>query len=116
VAPPRLTPEPIHQLAGLAVEARREGLAFDEFWQRALYPCTKVVRARADDAPPGAVVFTSDGRQRKLSLDALEATRESWRRAYEGEPLAPGEAAVAVLMEALHAVDWSVSARSAVAA
>jgi hypothetical protein len=76
---------PQSQLFRLAVEARAEGLDFEEFWTRALRPGKSLVTRHWSDPPPECVVWPRDTFDRQNAMAAIHATREGWRRAYEGE-------------------------------
>jgi hypothetical protein len=75
----------------LLLEARREGLDFDEAWKVAM----RTVRF-----PKGGSGAASDLNGRAAWRQVLEATKPEWRRAYDRVPSPHGEALVA-LAEAL---------------
>jgi hypothetical protein len=83
-------PTPHAQLGALMVEARREGLTFQEFWERAVRPDRSPVvwRTPVADRPVGCVVWSNDtairAADREVYRDAR--VRDGWRRAYERLP------------------------------
>lgn len=81
MAPPRLH-FPEEQLLAALVEARRQGQSFNSAWEAAL-PQLRM----------GTDTFTC-----RAWHEAFEWSRESWRRAYEGEPPTPAEAAAVQLV------------------
>jgi hypothetical protein len=100
VAPHRRYPDPLTQLRLLAIEARREGVDFDAFWQRAVRPGLPPVLA--NESPSADVVrWPTDREDRAQFLKALEATEHAWRCAYEGLPAPRAIRAVESLYEAL---------------
>jgi hypothetical protein len=60
----------------LLAEARRAGVPFDEAFDSAVWAGWK----------SGGIRFPHQTHVRALYREALEATREEWRRAYEGLP------------------------------
>lgn len=130
---PQRYPSPSEQLLELARDARSRGLSFDQFWDAAVPPAEEVLdkrvvdsrplldeegkvkirpsrvlpRVGTDDAPPGAVLWPRDTRERR---DAYEATvapevREAWRRAYEFVPASPRERSLAALRPFFRALE-----------
>lgn len=123
---PQRYPTPGEQLVLLAVQAREEGLSFDEFWERAvptqepirhktsgrvltdaegrprLRPCR--VLPRVGEEAPGAVLWPRDTRDRRDAYEATCAMKEGWRRAYEKEPPTPAERAMSALRPFLAAL------------
>ena len=98
MAPPQRYPSPAKQLLELGRRARAEGLAFDEFWNRAVRPGQPPLSSRTPAVRTGeisdAVVWPSDTADRAAEQAAAEAMREAWRRAYEEEPPTKGEQAI----------------------
>lgn len=126
-APPRYL-SPHEQVLRLAVVARREGLTFEEFWTRALRPricadcltetllagcpscgtrCHPPLDGRPatvtvrDEAPDYVVRFPTDTADKRAWVAALEASRETFRRAWHHEPPTPADGAFAVLAAGL---------------
>src|SRR4051794_25305800 len=79
-------------LGSYLIDARRDGQPFEEAWPRALTAARSHIRRLPSAIRPDA-------------LAALIATEEGWRRAFEGEPPLPGEAAAAFLLDALDSRD-----------
>jgi hypothetical protein len=75
------------QLRQLAVEARREGVDFEAFWQRAVRPGLPPVTFRTppERVPAGAVRFPNDTLDRTIAqaVHADPRVIEGWRCAYE---------------------------------
>lgn len=95
---------PTHeQLLELAREAKREGLSFAAFWQRAMRPGrTAVTWAVAPERrPEGCVIWPRDTTDRNISIAATLGAREGWRRSYQGLPPTRTEAALARLQPML---------------
>jgi hypothetical protein len=69
---PLKDPLPSEQMVGVLAQCRREGLAFDEAWVRALG--TRQQR--------GVIRFQHATEARRGWREAFEATREEWRAAY----------------------------------
>lgn len=97
-APTKYTP-PHVQLGELAVAALRRGLSFDEFWLEAVRPDRPVVKVTHPDPPPGCVLWPSDPKDGRTWRSAIRETRGGWERAYNREPPAAAERAVAQLRE-----------------
>lgn len=100
-------PPPHVQLRRLAERARAEGVAFEEFWERAVRPGQPpVTYYKAEgDRPADAVVWSTDTTDRNLARAAVEESREGWRRAYEGEPASRPEQALIVLSPLLAMIE-----------
>lgn len=82
------------------MQARREGITFEDFWFRAIRPGQKLVTtetARKADPPPGAVVWPMDSADRANFIAATNAAKEFWYRAYEHLPPNRGELAMSRL-------------------
>jgi hypothetical protein len=83
-------PTPHAQLGELMVEARREGLTFDEFWDRAVRPGRSpvVFRSAEEGRPAGCVVWPNDTADRRDALEVIRdpLVKDGWRRAYERQP------------------------------
>jgi len=94
---------PHEQLRDLAIEARREGLSFEEFWERAIRPgksplvTTETVRTTSP--PTGALVWPKDSADRANAIAATNFAKDFWHRAYDRMPDTKGEAAFATLRE-----------------
>jgi hypothetical protein len=73
---------PDEQLLGLMIEARRRGEAFEAAWEEAL----------------PQLRMGTDTSTRQAWTAAFAWTRDSWRRAYEGEPPTPAETAAVYLV------------------
>jgi hypothetical protein len=75
------------QLFGLALQARSEGLSFDEFWTLAVRPGLPPVTWKTPDAlvPAGAIRWPNDSWDRTVAQDvhADPGVVEGWRCAYE---------------------------------
>jgi hypothetical protein len=105
MAPPRLHEDPLVQLGRLAVGARRNGMPFDEFWQRAVRPDGPWILVTTPCPPAEAIRWPTDRDARLGAYAAAVATREAWRRAYEGEAPARSERAVTELLSVLTSDD-----------
>lgn len=82
------------------MEAFREGVAFEEFWLRAVRPgVSPLVTTETPSPPPTAIVWPRDSADRNNWITAIRGTKEGWRRAYLAEPEAPGDRALSVLAE-----------------
>lgn len=104
----RLYQTPREQLFVLAVQARRRGLSFDEFWDEAVRPNLPPITRRHVDPPDNCVVWPSDTADRNAERAATSGAREGWRRAYEGRDPLPREKALPILAAHLvHASDSS---------
>lgn len=90
---------PAHeQIRDLAIEARRDGVSFDEFWLRAVRPgLSPRVNVETRNPPPTAVVWPRDSYECANALAAAAASKDTWRRAYERQPPTPGDRALAIL-------------------
>ena len=99
MAPPVVYEQPHEQLLRLAVAARERGLSFEVFWREALNVGGDIVYVTDENPPPGAVRWPTDGRERIPWRRSMLETRETWRRAYEGEPPTRREHAVRLLAE-----------------
>jgi hypothetical protein len=113
----------------LAIEAKAEGLTFEEFWERAIPPAKKGGRKRksanrepgpepdygsplisaAQELPPGRllqpgqteVYWPDDTFSRHDSYRGILDSEDGWRRAYLGLPPARGESALLLLAPAM---------------
>jgi len=103
VPAPQRYAAPHEQILVLAIEARREGVPFEEFWQRAVRPNSteKLITTKTVEPPPDAVVWPYDSADRNLAIGATAAVKENWRRAYERQEPTRGELAFAALWEIL---------------
>lgn len=94
---------PHEQLRDLGVEAKREGLSFEEFWARSVRtgesPAVTTESARTIEPPAGAVVWPRDSIDHANARAAINGTKEGWRRAYEGEPATQGDRALLILCQ-----------------
>lgn len=91
---------PHEQIRVLAVEARREGVSFEDFWHRAIRPGQKLVTTetvQSSPAPAGAVVWPRDSADRANAIAATNGAKEFWHRAYNRVPPTRGERALGVL-------------------
>lgn len=83
----------------LAVEARREGVSFDAFWERAVRPGrSPLITTETENPPPEAVVWPRDSSDRANAIHATKSAKEYWRRAYDREPPTRGERALTLLL------------------
>lgn len=102
-------PSPHEQLSVLALAARREGLSFGAFWERAVRPGLQVItwRMAVERRPVGCVVWPNDTFDRQQALEATldPVVADGWRRAYELAPPERREAALKVLAPQLAALD-----------
>ena len=91
------------QLRELAVRARREGLSFDAFWERAVRPKATPVtwNMPPDERPAGAVVWPSDSQDRATSRGATLGAKAAWKRAYNRAPATRADRAAAHLVGAI---------------
>lgn len=99
MAPPPKYATPAAQLRSLALDARHEGLTFDEFWDLAFPPdrgwiLTTTPRAKR---PARCVVFPSDSPEAQAWREAIFASRDGWRRAYDRMEPTPEERALRIL-------------------
>ena len=95
------------QLRDLLAESRREGLSFDEAWERAIVPGAKLTTTNTphEERPDGAVVWPADTRDRQLIRGAVLEGREAWRRGYDRAPETPAERALCILFSELRLED-----------
>lgn len=118
---PKRYPTPEEQLVELGHRARKEGLTFEEFWNRAV-PAAEVVIDKATgepvlddvgdpkikpsrvlprhdtvDPPEGAILWPRDTRLRRDAYEVVLSGKEIWRRSYEGLPLSRRERAIRAL-------------------
>jgi hypothetical protein len=71
----------------LAIEARREGVAFETYWERSVRPGRKpLITTNTEHPPPEAVVWPADSSNRAIAISAALATKDGWRRCYEQIP------------------------------
>lgn len=101
MAPPRLYKPPHEQLYELLVEARVEGLSFEDAWVRAMRPGKPIIMVTAEDPPHGAIRWPTDSKERIAWQGALRSVKDSWRRTYQGRPATSRERAAVVLAEHL---------------
>lgn len=93
---------PHEQLRDLGIQARREGLGFEEFWLRAVRPdLSPIITTETPDPPPHAVVWPRDSTDRNNSMTAAIASKEIWRNAYENRPPTKSEEALSLLRSLL---------------
>lgn len=86
------------QMVFLAQEARREGLSFEDWWDRALRPGRPPILVTMKQPwPTGCVVWPSDSWDRNGWRDATLQIKEGWRRAYNQDPATPQENAIRIL-------------------
>jgi hypothetical protein len=78
VPAPRKHPPPLEHLRTLLAEARAEGLDFDAAWERAVGK-----KGPSGERIGGTVRFPHATVHRRSWRQALEATIEEWRAAYE---------------------------------
>lgn len=106
MAAPAKYPAPHEQLLALARRARLEGLAFEEFWERAVRPGRPAVTwaTPIERRPAGCVVWPRDTRDRNVSISATLDAMSGWRRAYLGLPAPRAEAALLRLRPLLDAI------------
>lgn len=97
VPAPQRYPAPHQQLLTLAREAKAEELTFDEFWERAVRPGLTPVRMNHPDPPTGAILWPRDTTDRRITMEAIQATREAWRCSYEDRRQTRSERAFASL-------------------
>lgn len=110
VAPKPTYPAPHKQLGLLMVEARRDGLSFDEFWSRSMRPQMALVMVTDPDPPVGAVRWPTDRNDRVAWRGAILEMEAGWRRAYDREPPSRGERALALLADEIGALAEVVGA------
>ena len=95
-------PAPHEQLRDLGIQARREGLSFEAFWDRAVRPgISPLITTETADPPANVIVWPRDSTDRNNSMAAIRSSKETWRAAYEHKPQTAGERAFAVLREVL---------------
>lgn len=94
---------PAEQLRELAVSARADGVPFEAFWMRALFPANHRLVYQTDPPEycPDAVRWPSDKRDRDEWKEVLAEVKEAWRRAYEYRPAPRSETAAGVMGESL---------------
>ncbi len=109
-------PAPHEQLRDLGIQARREGLSFETFWERAVRPgMSPVITTETKDPPPNAVIWPRDSTDRNNSMAAIRSTEETWRRAYERRPPTPSEGSLGILRHLLAEGVGGIEERSEVA-
>lgn len=101
MAPARRYAPPIQQLVGLLADSRRRGLPFTAAWDEALRPDKSIVMSTTLNAPETALRWPTDKTEREAWRVALRASREMWRRSYEGEPVTRQERALVALASEL---------------
>jgi hypothetical protein len=95
-------PAPHEQLRDLGIQARREAVSFEAFWERAVRPgMSPIITTETKDPPSNAVIWPRDSTDRNNSMAAIRSSEETWRRAYEGAPQTSAERAFGVLRELL---------------
>jgi hypothetical protein len=83
-------------------DARDALLSFDAAWDRAMaVGFGRTVLTTTTNPPEGAVRWTTDSATRAIERDALLATRDGWRRAYQRRPATVRERSVTELLRAL---------------
>lgn len=97
-----MAPQPIYdpphvQLGRLVVDAQARGLTFEEFWDEAVRPNKTWVMTTAKAPPVGAVKWPTDRTDRESWKAAIMATKEGWRRVYDGEQATSQETALGLL-------------------
>lgn len=120
-------PAPHSQLSALAVDAKRRGMSFEEFWEEAARPrrcracelstllpeCPECgartvgptpVTVSDPDPPVRAVLWPTDSVDRRTWLGAVDESREGWQRAYEGLEAPRRELALRRLSPTLDAI------------
>lgn len=105
MAPPALYDRPHVQLVRLLADARRRGLSFGEAWVEAIRPGKAIVMTTTVAAPATAIRWPTDRFDREAWRNAIVGSRESWRRAYYGDPPSSSELAVVMLSELLHGLE-----------
>lgn len=100
MAPPVRHEDAAAQVVELLRAARERGVPFEQAWEATVERRPMVLTSHRDP-PPGVVRWHSDGRERIAAIEALRATREAWRRAYEGDPVGVVERALPALLSAL---------------
>lgn len=99
MAAPARYPTSHAQLRALAEEARREGVPFEDFWDRAVRPDQPPVTYYKPECerPADCVVWPRDTTDRNLARAATEDAKEGWRRAYLNLPAPSSERALTIL-------------------
>lgn len=93
---------PHEQLGKLAVEARRNGVPFEEFWVCAVRPHrSPIVTKNTIDPPAGAIIWPHDSNDRATAIKAALEAKDVWRRAYEGIEPTRAELAIGVLWQSI---------------
>jgi hypothetical protein len=116
MAPPRQYEPPHEQLYSLLVQARIEGLSFEDAWIRAVRPGRPIVMVTAGDPPYGAIRWPTDSKERIAWQLALTEVKDSWRRTYQHRPATRRETAALVLWQHLRSSGIPVSTAVASAA
>ena len=100
----QLYPLPATQMVRLARDARREGLSFEDFWERAVRPDLPVIMTTtlSRQIPPGCVVWPSDSQASKEWRTVTADVRDAWESAYEALPATGAERALRRLAPLLH--------------
>lgn len=91
---------PPEQMLHLAREARLNGIAFEDWWDRAVRPGHPPILITTERPwPEGVVIWPSDSADRNHWRAATddETVKDGWRRAYENLPAAPRESALKIL-------------------
>lgn len=100
----RRYPDPHEQLLKLAREARERGEPFERFWVEAVRKGQPNVLTSTRNPPARCVLWPSDSTPRIDWQTAIYATREAWRRAYEGERATQHEQALRMLAPVLERI------------
>lgn len=100
MAPPVRHEDAAAQVVELLRAAREHGVPFDQAWEATVERRPMALTSHRSQ-PAGVVLWPSDGDARAAAIEALRATREAWRRAYDGEPVGAAERALPALLAAL---------------
>lgn len=93
-------PSPPEQMVALALQAREQGVPFEEWWETAVRPKRPPVKTSTPlpERPAGCVLWPSDSAARNEWRAATDGVRDHWGRAYDGLPQTPAEKALMTLV------------------
>lgn len=85
-------------------ESKRCRVPFGLAWALAVRPGRPIVMVTHPAPPAGAILWPTDRNDRITWRVAIEATRDGWRRAFDGFEATDGERALLLLSPALEAL------------
>lgn len=111
MSPPRRFPTSIEQLFVLLAASRRSNEPFKDAWERVVKPDGPLVLTSTRHAPAGVLLWPSDYPTRSIDREAILATRDTWRRAYDRIEPTTQERALVALLPALDGVVAGIEQR-----